>query len=94
MITTREEILESLREVTDPEIGLSIVDLGFIKEVLIQEDEIRIKMVLTVPGCPLANYLLFTVREKVEAIAEGKKVTVELLNEPWTPPWSNRNEIG
>ena len=92
--TTPEQILESLREVTDPEIGISIVDLGFIKDVLILEDEIRIKMVLTVPGCPLANYMLFTVREKAEAMAEGKKVTVELLNEPWTPPWSDPNEIG
>jgi metal-sulfur cluster biosynthetic enzyme len=46
-------------------------------------------MVLTVPGCPLANLLALTVREKVEAMAEGKKVAVELLNEPWMPPWSD-----
>lgn len=92
MITTSEQILETLRQVTDPEIGLNIVDLGFIKEVLIQEDEIRVKMVLTVPGCPLANYLLFTVREKVEEMAGGKRVTVEQLNEPWSPPWSDPDE--
>jgi metal-sulfur cluster biosynthetic enzyme len=62
------------------------VDLGFVKEILIQEDTITIKMVLTVPGCPLANYLLSSVQLNVEGIAEGRKVNVELLEEPWSPP--------
>jgi ATP-binding protein involved in chromosome partitioning len=85
-MVTEKDILESLRGIVDPEIGASIVDLGFVKEVLIQEDTITIKMVLTVPGCPLASYLLSSVQLNVEGIAEGKKVNVELLEEPWSPP--------
>jgi ATP-binding protein involved in chromosome partitioning len=85
-MVTEQAILESLRGIVDPEIGPSIVDLGFVKEVSVQEDTITIKMVLTVPGCPLADYLLSSVQLNVEGIAEGRKVNVELLEEPGTPP--------
>ncbi len=86
-MVTEQGILDSLREIIDPELGASIVDLGFVKEVVISEEEVRIKMVLTVPGCPLANYLLSNVRQKVEEVAERRTVRVELSDEPWTPPW-------
>jgi serine O-acetyltransferase len=86
-----EQILEHLRAIMDPELGVDIVELGFVKEVSIQEDTINIKMRLTVPGCPLADYLLSSVQLNVESIAEGRKVNVELLEEPWTPPWEGSN---
>lgn len=86
-MVTEQQVLESLSAVIDPELGANIVDLGFVKDVTITESEIRIKMVLTVPGCPLAHYLLSNIRAKVEEIAEGRTVQVELLQEAWTPPW-------
>ena len=87
-MVTEQRVLESLGAVIDPELGANIVDLGFVKAVTISEEEIRIRMVLTVPGCPLAHYLLSTARQKVEEVAEGRAVQIELLQEPWTPPWS------
>ena len=89
---TDEKVLETLREIVDPELGVNIVELGFVKEISVQQDRIHIQIVLTVPGCPLANYLLSSVQLAVERIAEGKKVEVELLEEPWTPPWEPSNE--
>jgi len=86
-MVTEQQVLESLANVLDPELGANIVDLGFVKKVSISEKEIRIRMVLTVPGCPLANYLLSNVRQKVEEVAEGREVRVELSDGPWTPPW-------
>lgn len=86
-MVTEQRVLESLGAVIDPELGANIVDLGFVKDVTITESEIRIKMVFTVPGCPLAHYLISSVRQKVEEVAEGRAVQVELLQEPWTPPW-------
>jgi len=86
-MVTEQQVLESLAEVVDPELGANIVDLGFVKKVSISQEEIKIRMVLTVPGCPLANYLLSSVRQKAEEVAEGRAVRVELSDEPWTPPW-------
>lgn len=84
-MVTREQVVAGLREVVDPEIGINLVDLGLIKQVLIEEDRIHVKMILTAPGCPLARYLLAQVQQKVESLAGGKPVAVELLNEPWEP---------
>lgn len=87
-MVTEQKVLETLAEVVDPEFGANIVDLGFVKQVSVSEGEIQIRMVLTVPGCPLANYLLSNVRQKVEEVAEGRAVHVELADEVWTPPWA------
>ena len=85
-MVTEQQVLDTLAEVVDPELGANIVDLGFVKAVSISEDEIRITLVLTIPGCPLAAYLLSNVREHVERISEGRVVNVELSEEPWVPP--------
>jgi serine O-acetyltransferase len=86
-MVTEQQVLESLADVVDPELGANIVELGFVKKVSISQEEIKIRMVLTVPGCPLANYLLSNVQQKVEELAEGRAVHVELSDEPWAPPW-------
>ena len=51
-------VLEALRPVMDPEIGVSVVDLGMIRQIVLsQEGQVEIKMVLTTPFCPLASML-------------------------------------
>ncbi len=84
-MVTQEDILSSLREVFDPELGASLVDLGLIRKVLVEEDRIEVQMVLTIPGCPLAGYLVSQVERKVRTVAEGRTVDVQLLDEPWDP---------
>lgn len=86
-MVTREEVLSGLKEVIDPEIGANLVDLGLIREVRIEDDRIQVRMVLTMPGCPLARYLVSQVGSKVQTVAEGRTVDVQLLDEPWEPPW-------
>ncbi|MHB1687602.1 MAG: metal-sulfur cluster assembly factor [Ignavibacteriaceae bacterium] len=56
-MATKEEILEVLKGVIDPEIGLNIVDLGLVYEVEFNENEISITMTLTSPGCPMHVWL-------------------------------------
>jgi len=52
------EIREALRPVVDPEIGVSVVDLGMIREIVLAEDgTVEVKMVLTTPFCPLASMI-------------------------------------
>jgi FeS assembly SUF system protein len=82
----KEKIIESLKGVYDPEIGLDIVNLGLIYDIDISEDgKVDIKMTLTTPGCPLAGSVEEAVRTVVSAIDEVKDVNVELV---WDPPWN------
>ena len=83
-----EKIREALKEVLDPEIGISVVDLYMIKKIEITDDAVNIDMVLTIPGCPLASYMVNEVKKIIEEISEGRKVNLNCLNEPWIPPWS------
>jgi FeS assembly SUF system protein len=82
----REKIIESLKGVYDPEIGLDIVNLGLIYDIDISEDgKVDIKMTLTTPGCPLAGSVEEAVKTVVSAIDEVKDVNVQLV---WDPPWN------
>lgn len=79
MAITKERVLEALKEVIDPEIGVSLVEMNLIKDVLIEGDKVKVKMTLTTPGCPLANQLVNDVKKKVESLEGVKKAEVELV---------------
>jgi len=87
---TQQAIMEALQPVMDPEIGLSVVDLGMIREVVIEEDTVEVKMVLTTPFCPLAGLITGQVRQAAAAVPGVKEATVTLLDEPWDPSWMKR----
>jgi metal-sulfur cluster biosynthetic enzyme len=87
---TEQEIREVLRPVMDPEIGMSVVDLGMIREVTIEGDAVEIKMVLTAPFCPLANLITDQVRQAAAAVPGVKEAKVTLLQERWDPSWIRR----
>ncbi|MBC7222681.1 MAG: metal-sulfur cluster assembly factor [Anaerolineae bacterium] len=88
---TEEEIHEVLRPVIDPEIGLSVVDLGMIRQVQVDEaGRVEIGMVLTAPFCPLAGFLAEQVRQAAAAVPGVSAVEVRVLDEPWDPAWMAR----
>jgi len=77
--------LEKLKEVIDPEIGANVVDLGLIYGINVDKNKVKVKMTLTSLGCPLGNFLISEVENKLKE-AGFKKVDVELtFNPPWTP---------
>lgn len=83
---THPEIVEPLREklseVVDPEIGLSIIQLGLVREIEMVNNITRIKMILTTPFCPYGPALIEMTRQKaVEAL--NKPVTIEMGVDPW-----------
>lgn len=87
MIANKEEqLLESLRSVIDPEIGLNIVELGLIRDVGIEEatDKANITMILTTPFCPYGPQLIEQVRMVGNQVMPGG-VTVEIGTELWDP---------
>ena len=81
---TELAILDAVRNVVDPEIGMNVVELALIKQVLLGENETEIKMILTTPFCPYAGSMIAQVQEQVESVVDHP-VKVTLLAERWDP---------
>ncbi|MBP5360040.1 MAG: DUF59 domain-containing protein [Bacteroidaceae bacterium] len=82
-----ERIVEVLKTVYDPEIPANIYDLGLIYRVDYNEEDgsLDIDMTLTAPGCPLADFIMEDVRQKVLCVEGVKTAQVNLVFEPeWT----------
>lgn len=82
-----ERIVEVLKTVYDPEIPANIYDLGLIYRVDYNEEDgsLDIDMTLTAPGCPLADFIMEDVRQKVLCVEGVKSAQVNLVFEPeWT----------
>ena len=86
-MVTKEEILNALKDVYDPEIPVNIVDLGLIYSVEVDPENGAIKLVMTMtaPGCPLGNYIVNDVEMVLRSLEGVKDVQVELT---YDPPWS------
>jgi len=79
------EILDALREVMDPEIGVNIVDLGLIYSAHAVDRGIEIVMTMTTPACPMHSYITEQVESLIgEKFPDAESVAVRLV---WDPPW-------
>ena len=85
----REKVVKVLKEIYDPEIPISIYDLGLVYELNVSEEEsaVSIKMGVTTPLCPVTAYLASYVEQELKnRIPELKDVKVEVVFEPpWDP---------
>jgi metal-sulfur cluster biosynthetic enzyme len=81
---TELAILDALRAVVDPEIGMNVVELALIKQILLGPDSTEIKMILTTPFCPYAGSMIAQVKEQTETVVDHD-VKVTLLAERWDP---------
>jgi metal-sulfur cluster biosynthetic enzyme len=86
IISKEEELVESLRNVIDPEIGMNIVELGLVRNLDINEEEdtADITMILTTPFCPYGPAIIEQVRQ-VGGKVMSNGVTVEIGTELWDP---------
>jgi metal-sulfur cluster biosynthetic enzyme len=84
LMEKRDKVMEALRQVHDPEIGMNVVELGLIRDVQVSDSRCHIEMILTTPFCPYAPMMLQEVRD-VADIAAGVPSTVELGAEMWDP---------
>jgi metal-sulfur cluster biosynthetic enzyme len=83
---TRERVLEALGTVFDPELGMSIVQLGLVYGTEVTGGDVAVTMTLTAPGCPIHDVMPAWVREAVGRIPGVERVDVTLTFEPpWTP---------
>ena len=80
-----DSLVEACRTVYDPEIPVNIYDLGLIYTIEVNdENEVKIILTLTAPGCPVAGEMPGWVAEAIQPIAGVKHVDVALV---WEPPW-------
>lgn len=83
---TEQDILNRLREVIDPEIGLSIVDLGLIYSIEVDEaKQVHVKMTLTTPGCPMHDAMSAWAQRAVEAVPGVAAASIAVV---WEPRWN------
>lgn len=74
----------ALETVMDPEIGLSVIDLGLIREIHFLEGRTLVRMMLTTPFCPYAPQMMSDVQQAVQSVVP-QQCEVELLADPWSP---------
>ena len=82
----KEKIINEIKKIYDPEIPVNIYELGLIYDIKIDKtNNVKVKMTLTTPNCPVAESLPKEVKESVMQVEEIDDVDLELV---WDPPWT------
>ncbi|RLG19925.1 aromatic ring hydroxylase [Candidatus Micrarchaeota archaeon] len=85
-MVSEKDVMNALSQCYDPELGINLVDMGFIYGVEIKGGKVKIRMTFTTPGCPMVKMMLGEVEKKVKEVEGVKEVEVEIVWEPrWTP---------
>ena len=82
---TKDEVIDALRQVEDPELGMDIVDLGLLYDVELAGQRVKVTHTLTSMGCPVGPMIQEDIHRVVSEIDGIEDVDVELT---WDPPWS------
>ena len=86
MKITTKQIKNKLTEVMDPELNISVVDLGLIYQVKIIKDKVKVVMTLTTAGCPLFSLIETQIRDKIKELGiKDQDINLELT---FDPPWT------
>ncbi|HCS79413.1 TPA: aromatic ring hydroxylase [Patescibacteria group bacterium] len=83
---TEDQVMAKIKPILDPELGISIVDLGLIYGVDISDDNVvTVRMTLTTIGCPLFSLIAEPIKSNIKELSDVKDVVVDLS---FDPPWS------
>ena len=80
----KEKVILEIKKIYDPEIPVNIYELGLIYDVSIENHNVKVKMTLTTPNCPVAESLPKEVKDSIMEIKEVNDVSLDLV---WDPPW-------
>ena len=84
-MVSEKGVMDALHEVMDPELGISLVDLGLIYGVEITDTKVGVKMTFTTPACPMVHFIVSSVEGAVKKVEGVGEVDVQLV---WDPPWT------
>jgi metal-sulfur cluster biosynthetic enzyme len=97
-LVSKDEVLEALRTVYDPEIPVNVVDLGLIYDVQVKESDVYVQMTLTFPGCGMGPYIGQQAEWAIQELDGVDEVQIELVfDPPWSPDLISeeaRNQLG
>ena len=82
---SKEDILETLKTVYDPEIPVNVVDLGLVYEVQVNDNDVYVQMTLTFPGCGMGPYIAQQAEWAIQDMEGVEEVEIEMV---FDPPWS------
>jgi metal-sulfur cluster biosynthetic enzyme len=82
---TRDDVIEALRSVEDPELGMDIVELGLLYDAEVQGPRVKVLYSLTSMGCPAGPLIQQNIEEVLRSLPEVEDVETELT---WDPPWT------
>ena len=81
----KEKVISEIKKIYDPEIPVNIYELGLIYDITIKDKDVKVKMTLTTPNCPVAESLPKEVKESIMGLDEVNNVDLDLV---WDPPWN------
>jgi metal-sulfur cluster biosynthetic enzyme len=84
-VPNREDVIDALRVVEDPELGMDIVELGLLYDAEVEGPKVHVTYSLTSMGCPVGPMIEQQIQEVVESLDGVEVVETELT---WEPPWS------
>ncbi|MBA2521895.1 MAG: metal-sulfur cluster assembly factor [Solirubrobacterales bacterium] len=82
---TKDDVIEALREVEDPELGMDIVELGLMYDVEVEGPKVKVIHSLTSMGCPAGPMIQENIHSVAASLPGVEDVEVELT---WDPPWT------
>ena len=82
---SKEEVVEALRQVEDPELGMDIVELGLLYDAEVEGPRVKVLYSLTSMGCPAGPLIQQNIEEVVRSLPGVEDVETELT---WDPPWT------
>jgi metal-sulfur cluster biosynthetic enzyme len=82
---TKEQVVDALRAVEDPQLGMDIVELGLLYDVEVEGPKVKVIHTLTSMGCPVGPMIQENIDQIARSMPEVEDVEVELT---WDPPWS------
>ena len=81
----KDKVISEIKKIYDPEIPVNIYELGLIYDISIENHDVKVKMTLTTPNCPVAESLPKEVKEGAMQVEGIEEVDLELV---WDPPWN------
>ncbi len=81
----KEKVITEIKKIYDPEIPVNIYELGLIYDISVEDNNVKVKMTLTSPNCPVAESLPKEVKDSILEIKEVNDVELDLV---WDPPWN------
>ena len=89
-MANREQIIEALKTVNDPELYIDVWTLGLIYDLTQEDGKLNVRMTFTSPACPAGPYLVDEITKKTEALEGIDKTEIEVT---FSPPWAPSDEL-